>query len=213
MSIRRSDLRAPGETARPSVERAAAAEPKTGVRSRLDFDQVYEQHFGFVWRVLRTLGLPPSAVEDAAQDVFVVVHRRLAEFEGRSDIRTWLFRIAQWVVVAERRRARTRPEHELVDEDIRDGSADPFEVVARSEAVQTLVRALARMEPDKRVPFLLMDVEEMKASEVAELLEINVNTVYSRLRLAREQFRQLIDASQREPGAPQGKQDDGEVER
>lgn len=195
MSIRRSDLLGPASETRRAVApiaRAAAA------RERLDFERIYEQHFGFVWRVLRTLGLPPSAVEDAAQDVFVVVHRRLSEFEGRSDIRTWLFRIAQWVVVAERRRARAKPEHEL-DEEIHDPAADPFETTARSEAVQTLVRILARMDPEKRMAFLLLDVEEMKASEVADLLEINVNTVYSRLRLAREQFRKLRDESELEP--------------
>lgn len=192
VSIRRSDLLGPASETRPAVAPVATA------RERLDFDRIYEQHFGFVWRVLRTLGLPPSAVEDAAQDVFVVVHRRLSEFEGRSDIRTWLFRIAQWVAVAERRRARARPEQEL-DEEIHDPAADPFEITARSEAVRTLVRILARMDPEKRMAFLLLDVEEMKASEVAELLEINVNTVYSRLRLAREQFRKLRDESEQEP--------------
>lgn len=172
--------------------------PITGVRSRLDFDQIYERHFGFVWRVLRTLGLRPAAVEDAAQDVFVVVHRRLAEFEGRSDIRTWLFRIAKWVVVTERRRARTKPEHELVDEELRDDKEDPFENAARSEAVRTIERILTQMDPEKRIAFLLLEIEEMKANEVADLLELNVNTVYSRLRLAREQFRRLLEQSAQE---------------
>lgn len=181
VSNSRSDRIAPAFEQRPIA-----------VVKRPTFEQVYEEHFGFVWRVLRTLGLPHGAVEDAAQDVFVVVHRRLAEFEGRSDIRTWLFQVAKWVVVAERRRARAKPEHELVDEGIRDESLDPFDAVARSEAVRTLERVLARMDADKRIAFLLLDIEEMKASEVAELLEINVNTVYSRLRLAREQFRKLL---------------------
>ena len=188
VSNSRSDRIAPASEQRPIA-----------VVKRPTFEQVYEQQFGFVWRVLRTLGLPSAAVEDAAQDVFVVVHRRLAEFEGRSDIRTWLFQVAKWVVVAERRRARAKPEHELVDEGIRDESLDPFDAVARSEAVRTLERILARMDAEKRIAFLLLDIEEMKASEVAELLEINVNTVYSRLRLAREQFRKLLGELERKP--------------
>jgi RNA polymerase sigma-70 factor (ECF subfamily) len=168
---------------------------------QLAFDDVYDKHFRFVWRVLRALGLPPSAVDDAAQDVFLVVHRRLHEFEGRSDIRTWLYRIASWTVASERRRLRTQAGHEPVDdESIRDGAAGPFEALARSEAVQRLERVLARMDADKRMVFLLMDVEEMKAGEVAELLELNVNTVYSRLRLAREQFRRLVEEASESRG-------------
>lgn len=169
---------------------------------QLAFDDVYEKHFRFVWRVLRALGLPPSAVDDAAQDVFVVVHRRLNEFEGRSDIRTWLYRIAAWTVASERRRLRAQADHEPIDdESIRDGAASPFEALARSEAVQRLERVLSRMDEDKRMVFLLMDVEEMKAGEVAELLELNVNTVYSRLRLAREQFRRLVEESSSRGGS------------
>jgi RNA polymerase sigma-70 factor (ECF subfamily) len=163
------------------------------------FDQVYERHFRFVWRVLRASGLPSSMVEDAAQDVFVVVHRKLEEFEGRSDIRTWLFRIARWVVSGERRRLRTKPEHEPLDDELSDVSAGPFEEAARNEAIRTLERILSRMDPEKRMAFLLMDIEEMKATEVAELLEINVNTAYSRLRLAREQFKLLLQESSDAP--------------
>lgn len=165
------------------------------VRSRPTFDEVYERHFAFVWRVLRTFGLPADAVDDAAQDVFIVVHRRLPEFEGRSDIRTWLYRVAQWVAANERRRSHTKTEHELVDEGIPDEADGPFDVLARSEAVEALERILDQMDPEKRMALLLLDIEEMTAGEVAALLEINVNTVYSRLRLAREQFRRLLEAN------------------
>jgi RNA polymerase sigma-70 factor (ECF subfamily) len=126
--------------------------------------------------------------------VFVVVHRRLGEFEGRSDIRTWLFRIAQWVVSSERRKVKKHA-HEPIDEAIADPTAGPHELAMRSEAARVIERVLEQMDADKRVTFLLMDIEEMKASEVAQLLEINVNTIYSRLRLAREQFRGLLEQS------------------
>ncbi|MDB5213111.1 MAG: polymerase sigma factor RpoE [Myxococcaceae bacterium] len=185
------------------MSRATTEErPAPVVRAVLSFDEVYDRHFRFVWRVLRASGLPPSQVEDAAQDVFVVVHRRLSEFEGRSDIRTWLFRIASWVVTSERRKLRNKRQHEASDEavsDVRDRAAGPFELLERSEAIKTLERILGRMDPEKRMAFLLMDIEEMKAGEVAELLEINVNTVYSRLRLAREQFKLLVRESAKAP--------------
>lgn len=186
------------------MTRATADErPVPVVRPVLSFDEVYERHFRFVWRVLRASGLPPSMVEDAAQDVFVVVHRRLSEFEGRSDIRTWLYRVASWVVTSERRKLRAKREHETDDADavseIRDKAAGPFEILARSEAVQRLEGILGRMDPEKRMAFLLMDIEEMKAGEVADLLEVNVNTIYSRLRLAREQFKLLLRESAEAP--------------
>lgn len=174
------------------------------VRALPTFDEVYERHLRFVWRVLRALGLPEGHVEDMVQEVFVVVHRRLAEFEGRSDIRTWLFQIARWRVANERRRQRTRPAHEPLVDDLADKTEGPFENVARSQAMEKLEWILAQMDVEKRMVFLLMDIEEMKAAEVAELLEINVNTAYSRLRLAREQFKELLSrsANASEGGAP-----------
>lgn len=165
-------------------------------RPTIVFSDVYSKYYRFVWRVLRALGVPPAAMEDVVQDVFVVVHRRLPEFEGRSDVRTWLFRIARWVVTDDRRRRRAKPAHEPIDEvALADAGPGPFEMAARSQTVRTLERILNRMDEEKRIVFLLMDLEEMNAPEVAELLAVNVNTVYSRLRLAREQFRRLYDAS------------------
>lgn len=161
----------------------------------LTFEQVYAQHYRFVWRVLRGLGLPAETVEDATQDVFVVVHRRLSEFEGRSDIRTWLFRIASWVATYEKRRGRVRPAHEPMEGAafaVSDGRPGPFEIAARSEAFRALEDIVSRMDEEKRIVFVLMDIEEMTAVQVAELLSTNENTVYSRLRLARDQFRHLL---------------------
>ncbi|WP_169927972.1 RNA polymerase sigma factor [Labilithrix luteola] len=163
------------------------------MQSRPTFDEVYERYLPFVWRVLRTLELPTWAIDDAVQEVFVVVHRRLSEFEGRSDIRTWLFRVATWVAANERRRVKANAPHELIDEAIPDNADGPFEVVVRSETIRTLERVLDRMDSEKRMVLVLMDIEEMKATELAEIFGINVNTVYSRLRLAREQFRRLFD--------------------
>lgn len=173
------------------------------MHSRPTFDEVYERYLPFVWRVLRTLELPSWAIDDGVQEVFVVVHRRLCEFEGRSDIRTWLFRVATWVAANERRRVKANAPHDSVDEGIPDEADGPFEVAVRSETIRTLERVLDRMDSEKRMILVLMDIEEMKATEVAELFDVNVNTVYSRLRLAREQFRRLFEV--RAPAAEEGK--------
>ena len=182
---------------RTSAQASSDAAPK------LAFEEVYAQHYRFVWRVLRARGLPAAAVDDAVQDVFVVVHRRLPDFDGRNGIRTWLFRIASWVVAHERRRFRTTRGHEPIEEvSISDAGPGPFEMAARSQAIRTLERILTRMDEEKRIVFVLMDVEEMKAHEVAELLSVNVNTVYSRLRLAREQLRRLREDAGHERSEP-----------
>ena len=150
----------------------------------LAFDEVYAQHVGFVWRVLRTFGVPDAQLEDAAQDVFVVVHRRLADFEGRAAIRTWLFAIARRVAGAHRRKqGRT----EALDEEPV-GAADTFASLSRAQAAATVMAILDTMDEDKRVVFALVELEQLSVPEVARMLDLNLNTAYSRLRLARQAF-------------------------
>jgi len=158
------------------------------------FDEVYAAHFAFVWRVLRTLGVREAGLEDAAQDVFVVVHRRLPEFEGRAAITTWLFAIARRVASAHRRTtgrdaSRTEP---LADEPA--GGADTFAALSRAQAAATVMGILETMDEDKRVVFALVELEQMSVPEVARTLDLNLNTAYSRLRLARAAFETAVRA-------------------
>jgi RNA polymerase sigma factor (sigma-70 family) len=83
----------------------AAPLPDARHGAELGFDHLYEEHLSFVWRVLAATGAPESRLEDAAQDVFVIVHRKLAEFGGRSKLTTWLYGIARHVALEERRKA------------------------------------------------------------------------------------------------------------
>ena len=156
------------------------------------FDEVYAAHFPFVWRVLRTLGVRDAALEDAAQDVFVVVHRRLPEFEGRAAITTWLFAIARRVAASHRRStgrdiARTEP---LADEPA--GVADTFAAFSRAQAAATVMAILDTIDEDKRIVFALVELEQLSVPEVARMLELNLNTAYSRLRLARQAFEAAV---------------------
>ncbi|MDX2092693.1 MAG: sigma-70 family RNA polymerase sigma factor [Kofleriaceae bacterium] len=156
------------------------------------FDEIYTAHVAFVWRTLRTFGVADAHLEDAVQDVFVVVHRRLPEWEGRAQITTWLFAIARRVASSQRRKvgnARTEP---MVDEPA--GGADTFAAIQRAQASATVMAILDAMDEDKRIVFALVELEQLSVPEVAKLLSINLNTAYSRLRLARAAFETAVKA-------------------
>jgi RNA polymerase sigma-70 factor (ECF subfamily) len=169
--------------------------PSARAGAQLDFDRVYEQNLAFVWRVLAAAGVPEHRLEDAAQDVFVVVHGKLAEFEGRSKLTTWLYAIARHValdvvrkVARERRRQR-----ELADAPEREGTApSPEETAGEVEARRVLLGLLERIEPQRREVFVLVEVEGIPARDVARMLNLKENTVWSRLRLAREEFERHV---------------------
>jgi RNA polymerase sigma-70 factor (ECF subfamily) len=152
------------------------------------FDEVYARHVAFVWRVVRTLGVAEASLEDAVQDVFVVVHRRLAEFEGRAALTTWLFAIARRVALAYRRRTgRT----EVLDDEPT-GAADTFADVTRVEAARIVASILDGMLEDQRIVFALVELEQLAVPEVARILDLKLNTAYSRLRLARHAFQVAV---------------------
>jgi RNA polymerase sigma-70 factor (ECF subfamily) len=164
----------------------------------LTFKEVYEEHFRFVWRSLRRLGVPESDASDAAQDVFLVVHRRISEFEGRSKVTTWLYGICYRVARDRRRLAHVR--RKVDDEDLIDQKADETADVAgeaeRRQGLAILEALLDELPLDQRAVFTLFELEGMTGDAIAEALEIPVGTVYSRLRLAREQFRKSLGRMQ-----------------
>jgi RNA polymerase sigma-70 factor, ECF subfamily len=156
------------------------------------FADVFRQHFDFVWRTLRSLGVPEAGVDDAVQDVFISVHRRLPEFEGRSTLKTWIYSIAYHTAQNHRRSARRRETLPL-EPDVVSFEPDPGELVAGAQAGRFVLRFLEQLAPERRDVFVLCVLEELSAPDVAEILRVNVNTVYSRLRLARQQFRTALE--------------------
>ncbi len=159
------------------------------------FEQVYDENVDYVWKTVCRLGVRGPAVEDAVQEVFVVVHRKLASFEGRSSMHTWLFQIARRVVHDHRRTVRRKERPPLPNEPVQDlgaiaadESTSPDATARRAEAARVLYELLDKLDTDKREVFILAEVEELAAPNIAQVLGINVNTVYSRLRLAREAF-------------------------
>jgi RNA polymerase sigma-70 factor (ECF subfamily) len=155
------------------------------------FRDIYDAHFRFAWRALRRLGVREADLMDMTQNVFVVVHRKLAGFEGRSEVRTWLFGICRRVAVDYRRSARIRREvpaevGHLASLSAPSAGSDAHDA-ARLAAVAE--RMLDRLPEKLRVAFVLFELDEMSGEEIAALLGIPVGTVRSRLRLAREAFR------------------------
>ncbi|HEY0463830.1 MAG TPA: RNA polymerase sigma factor [Polyangiaceae bacterium] len=165
-----------------------SAEPQAPV---LDLATVYEAYFRYVWRCLRSLGVRDSQLEDALQDVFIVVQRRLHEFDGRAAVRTWLYAIALRVARKYRDRARREPAslEAAREEDPELATAvHSDESELGSERLALARRALSALDDDKREIFVLARVEQMSAPEIAGVLCIPLNTVYSRLRGARLAF-------------------------
>ena len=162
-----------------------------------DLATVYEAHFRYVWRCLRTLGVHDAALEDALQDVFLVVQKRLPAFDGQAaELRTWLYAIA--IRIARKYRSRSGRERALRAEPSADVSASrsPLDVqgVAESNQLLDIARqALEALDDEKREVFVLARVEQMSAPEIARVVGVPLNTVYSRLRAARLAFETEVE--------------------
>jgi RNA polymerase sigma-70 factor, ECF subfamily len=165
---------------------------------QLTFKEVYDEHFRFVWRSLRRLGVGESDVADAVQDVFLVVHRRLEEFEGRSKVTTWLYGIC-YRVARDRRRlahARRRTDDDAELSDHPDDRVDITAEAERRQGFELLSAMLDEMPIEQRAVFVLFELDAMSGESIAEALSIPLGTVYSRLRLARDQFRKSLSRLQ-----------------
>ena len=179
-----------------AVKRPADAEaPAAGGPEPLgDLARIYEEHFDFVWRSARRLGVPQSAVDDVVQEVFIVVHRQLATFEGRSSMKTWLFGILRNLVLRQRRSWARRGREEILEESaVIAGEAGADEQLAESQARRVLHALLAGLDDDKRAVFVLAELEQMSAPDIAEATGLKLNTVYSRLRLARAEMERALE--------------------
>lgn len=150
------------------------------------FREVYAEHLPYVWRVVRRLGVALADVEDVCQEVFVVVHRKLAEFEGRSSMRTWLYAIAFRCASEHRRRAHVRRELATADQDAIAVDAPQLETVERRQARELLDQILDQLDGGKRAVFVFYEIEQMPMAEVAEICGCPLQTAYSRLHAARD---------------------------
>ncbi len=162
-----------------------------GTNAAPSFETIFREHYGFVHASLRRLGVPDALTDDALQDVFVVVARRLAEFEGRSSMRTWLFAIAVRVA---RHQRRSSSRHQRKVEALGEVAAmmAQSDSMGRADSARVLRRLLESLDDDKRQVYLLMELHRLTAPETAEILGLKVPTVYSRLRLARAELTRTL---------------------
>jgi RNA polymerase sigma-70 factor, ECF subfamily len=161
-------------------------------------DAVYREHFSTVWRGLRRLGVAERSLEDATQDVFLIVHRRANDFEGRSSVRTWIYGIAVRVA-KDYRRAEARHSQRieqlaahLVTEFA--NPATPADQAERREADRLLQAALAAMKEELRDVLVLIELEQLPLREAAIALGLRVRTCQRRLRAAHQAFEAALAA-------------------
>jgi RNA polymerase sigma-70 factor, ECF subfamily len=160
--------------------------------------QIYDAHFDFVWRNARRLGVPEASADDVAQDVFMIVHRRIADYDGRAPLQAWIFGILVRVARDYRRSFRRKGsrnvplEHETSHGAIAAAQGPtPIELAERAERVRLLERLLGQLDDDKRTLLILSELEGWTLREIAEFIGSNTNTVHSRLRAAKRAFEKV----------------------
>lgn len=155
-------------------------------------DDLFRDHAGFVFRILRRYGVPDAVLDDKVQDVFLVAHRRFSSYDPQTSARSWLLGIARRVASHERR-GRKRAERRLDRVPRPVGTDTPEHTLADREAAELVRQFLEKLDEKKRMIFVLSDLEGLSAPEIASALEMNVNTVYSCIRTARQRFEREVD--------------------
>ena len=161
----------------------------------VSFDDMYREQFDFVWRSVRRLGIDEANAEDVAQEVFVTVHKKLAQYDPDASAKAWVFGIVRRVVANARRaqaRRRVQAAADALDAADPDSGRQPQALAERHEGVRILYAILEELDADKREAFILAELEQLPVPEIARALDTNLNTMYSRLRAARRQFKEAV---------------------
>lgn len=164
--------------------------------------ELLNAHFRTVWRALRRLGVPEHAVDDAAQEVFIVAAKKLETIVPAYE-RRFLYGVALRVAANARRARAARPEQPETSalEETASGAPTPETLLDRKRARELLDATLETMPDDLRTAFVLFELEGCSAPEVAGLLGIPVGTATSRLRRAREAFHASVAELRRRFGS------------
>lgn len=176
------------------------AEPKrTGSTENCpvpDFAEVYRNYFSFVWSCTSRLGVGENELDDVVQEIFVVIHARLHTLQQPEAIRSWIYGIARRTASTYHRAKRAR----LANTSALDSESDvqypqppsPLELAEQSDQVRLLWSLLDKLDPPKREVFVLAELDEMTVPDIALAIEVPVNTVYSRLRVARQELEEAL---------------------
>ena len=173
-----------------ALAQAKAARLTPEVRDDARITAIVREHHAFVWRLLIRLGVPSRSADDATQQVFLVAMRRVSEIAEGSE-KSFLFGTALRIASDERRSAKNRELTVEVPENA-DHAPSPEENVEARRRRDVLQQALLAMPLELRTVFVLFELEQMTKTEVAGMLELPVGTAVSRLRRARELFRESL---------------------
>lgn len=155
----------------------------------LSFDSVYKEHIDFVWNMAARFGIPPDARDDLVQDVFMVVHAKLHTLQSSESARSWMYSILRRVASKHRRRHDSNRFETHVDVEqlpqLEDANS-PAKIAEQTALARSLWSSLVTLAPIRREVLIMVEIDQLTCPEIAELLELPINTVYSQLRYARE---------------------------
>ena len=190
-----------GNPAAPALTRTETVPHSQGY-AHLSFAAIYERHFDLIWSSVRRLGVRGAAVDDVVQEVFIVIHSRIHTLQQRDSLRSWIYGIVRRTVSHHHRSQRAHDVGELAleffDETHPSSQPTPFDHTSRNDQLRLLAVVLRKLDEPRREIFVLAELEEMTVPEIAKALGIPLNTVYSRLRVARQIFEQALARQLRE---------------
>lgn len=195
-----------GPPAMSNVPQSERAGPLNGasapVSVEVDFRHLFSENFVYVFHTLRRLGIPTRDLPDVTHDVFLQVYRRRDQYDPARPVRAWLFAFALRLAARYRRRSSNRRELLEVAPDLPDPSPGAVEQLLHEQAVGLAFEALEALELTRRAVFILHELDGYSIPEVATTLGIPVNTAYSRLRLARDDFQKAARRLRLRKGEP-----------
>jgi RNA polymerase sigma-70 factor, ECF subfamily len=185
------DQKSDGEPPSPHVDESEALLSAAPRPQEATFPEIFQQQSQFLWRTLMNLGVPRCDAQDVCQEVMLTVHRRLPDFDGRS-LRGWLYGICVRFASDYRRSARVRREVPTDTLPERGSAPELTDQLDRARSLRRTLDALDSLDDAKRNAFVLYEVEELTLAEVSEALEAPIQTVYSRIKAARQALREAL---------------------
>lgn len=176
---------------------ALAASPPAGATAEVcppraelpPFSEIYQRYFDFVWSSAKHLGIGTESIDDVVQEVFIVIHAKLHTVQQPESLRSWIYGVVRRTVSGHRRSHKSQGVHsDRLEEAPAPAGSTPLDAAEQNAQLAVLSSLLAEIDEPKREVFFLAELEEMTVPEIAEALEIPINTAYSRLRAARQAF-------------------------
>jgi RNA polymerase sigma-70 factor (ECF subfamily) len=187
-----TDLAAAGDEGSDVNGKAVSLPPPADANAN-NFEQIYAENFGFVWRCLRAMAVPQRSLDDACQEVFLALYRSLSSFREDSSLRTYLYGIVRNVAFKQRRTAARKERAEELTRDPMGTMATPEVQAQDAQAAAFVQKFVSALDDKKRDVFVLALLEELSIPEVASIIDVPVNTAYTRLRAVKSEFREALE--------------------